>query len=173
MEKTTKITIELLEKWGSCYSHEQHLKLFGCRDFVTPMQVVKTKKIPIQDKIWVLLHPEIIPEKELRLLACDFAESALKLIENPDPRSVNAIAVSRSFAHGTATTTELAAARDAAGDAARDAAGDAARDAAWSAARDAGTAAWSAWTAAWTAGDAARDAARKEQLSKIKGKLLG
>jgi len=75
-----------------------------------------------------------------------------------DPRSVAALEVAERFAHGNATTEELAVARHAARAAAGDAAGDAAWAAAWAAAgASAGDAAGaSAWAAA---GDAARDAA--------------
>ena len=92
-----------------------------------------------------------------------------------NPRSLAALEVAERYANGNATDGELAAARDAAGDAvwnaardaARDAAGAAAGDAVWNAARDAardaagaaaGAAVWdAARDAAW---DAARDAAR-------------
>ena len=90
-----------------------------------------------------------------------------------DQRSRDALNVSERYANGEATEAELAAARDAAGDAARDAAWaatDAARDAAWAAtdaAGNAGGAAWAAagvardtaWEAAWAAALAATDAA--------------
>ena len=79
------------------------------------------------------------------------AEEALKLVDKPDPRSLEALRIKRLWLDGKATDEELAAARDAAWDAAwsawdaaRDAARDA-RDAAWDDARDA---AWSAWDAA-------------------------
>jgi hypothetical protein len=94
--------------------------------------------------------------------ACVFAEQALRLIPNPAPRSVAAIAAKRAWLRGEITGEELAAARaaardaawDAAGDVSLDAAGDAARDAAWDAAR---AAAWAATR------DAARAAARAAQ----------
>lgn len=64
-------------------------------------------------------------DKTLRLFACWCARNALRLIENPDPRSVNAVDVAEKFAKGKATKEELAAA--------------------WAVARDA------AWDAAWAA----------------------
>jgi len=110
-------------------------------------------------------------EQNLRLFACDVAEDALSLIDNPDPRSVKAIEVSRRYANGEATKEELTAARDAAWAAAwdardaawvaLDAAGVAARAAARDAARVARDAAWVALDAAGVAARAAaRDAAR-------------
>ena len=118
----------------------------------------------------------------LHLYACRCAEHALALIPSPDPRSVRAIEIKRSWLDGKATIEELDAARDAAWDAASAAASAAARAAAWDAAsaaardaaRDAAGVAASAaardaaWDAAWAAAraaaraaawDAARDAA--------------
>lgn len=97
-------------------------------------------------------------ERTARLFACDCAERVLPIYERDYPndrRPRAAIETARRYANGEATRKELAAARDAAGDAtwaaARTAAWAAARDAAWAAARDAARAA---------ARDAAMDAAR-------------
>ena len=128
----------------------------------------------IEDAIWCLRAVEG-HDREVRLFACDVAESVLHLFESKypdDKRPSNAIETSRKYANGQATQQELAiagyaartvgyAARTAwaAGDAARTAgyaawaawaAGDAARTAgaaAWDAARTAGYAAWAAWAA--------------------------
>ena len=70
----------------------------------------------------------------LHLYACRCAEHALALIPSPDPRSVRAIEIKRSWLDGKATIEELDAARDAAWVAASAAARAAARDAAWDAA---------------------------------------
>jgi hypothetical protein len=61
-------------------------------------------------------------ERTARLFAVWCAREALKLVPNPDPRSVNACDVGERFANGGATKEELAAARAAAWDAAWDAA---------------------------------------------------
>src|SRR5574340_461793 len=74
-------------------------------------------------------------DKNLRLFAVWCAREALKLINNPDSRSVAACDVAERYANGEATDAELAAAWAAAGAAAWDAAGDAAGAAAWNAAR--------------------------------------
>ena len=72
----------------------------------------------------------------LHEFACWSAEQALKLVKNPDPRSVAAIAAKRAWIRGEISDVELAAARAAAW-AAWAAAWAAARDAAWAAAGDA------------------------------------
>lgn len=181
MERTKLITRELLRKWGACYDDEKIASLVP-EEGMTPFQILDLD-IPEFDRMWVILREDVIPASELRLLACDFAEVALQLIEDPDHRSVKAIEVARAFANGVATEEELAAARDAAlaaalaaaGDVAGDAARDAARAAAWGTARDAGcAAAWAAargaaGEAAWaTARDAARDAARATARDVVK-----
>ena len=89
-------------------------------------------------------------DKTLRLFAVWCAREALKLVDNPDPRSVNACDVAERYANGEATDEELAAALAAARDAARAAAWDAALAAALAAARA-----------------AARDAARAAQSKKL------
>ena len=115
----------------------------------------------LDDALWCCrAAPEY--DREWRLFAVWCARRGQHLMT--DSRSVEALDVAERFANGLATQQELAAARDAAGDAwaaaraaARDAAGYAARDAAWYAAGDA---AWAAAEDAWyAAGYAARDAA--------------
>ena len=92
-----------------------------------------SEEVTDDDKLFVVLCRELIDEKIIHALACDFAERALSRAENPHPHSVKAIEVKRRWIRGEATDEELSAARDAASSAARDAAGSAA----WYAARDA------------------------------------
>ena len=116
--------------------------------------------VPAQDIIWLLCRKEFMADRDCRLFAVWCAREALKLIETPDHRSIDACNVAERYANGEATKEELDAARDAAWDAAW-----AARDAAWAAARDAAWAARdAARDAAWAA---ARDAARDAQLNKL------
>ena len=105
-----------------------------------------------EDIIWAVCHNHYMTDRDLRLFAVWCAREALKLIKEPDQRSVTVCDVAERFANGNATQDELAAAGDAAGDAARDAAG--AAWAAWDAAGAAAGAAWAAWDAA---GDAQID----------------
>jgi hypothetical protein len=58
----------------------------------------------------------------LHKFACDEAERTMRLTDNPDPRSVEAIRVKRLWMLGEASDQDLAAARDAAWAAAWDAA---------------------------------------------------
>ena len=141
----------------------------------------------LDDAIWCC-RAEPKYDRQWRLYAVWCARRVQHL--TTDPRSVAALDVAERYARGEASDEELAAARDAAGDAwaaARDAwaaardAWDVARDAwdaaektTWAAARDAACAAagaaWAARAAAWDATrDAARDAQRVEFLRVVNG----
>lgn len=116
--------------------------------------------VPAQDIIWLLLRNEFYTDKQLRLFAVWCTREALKMVDNPDQRSVSACDIAERYANGESTDEELRAARVAAWDAAWDAARDAVWDAVWAAAR---AAAWDAARAAeW---DAARAAAVEYQLN--------
>ena len=126
----------------------------------------------LDDAFWALRAVDG-KDKEIRLMACDFAESVVYLAN--DERCNKAIEVSRKYANGEATVEELAAARAAAWAAARAAAKDAARAAARAAAKDAAwdTARDAAWAAARDAAWApARAAARDAAWDAEKGKQL-
>lgn len=114
--------------------------------------------------LWMLDATRILHE-----FACSCAEDAMALVEEPDPRSVAAIAAKRRWLAGEITDNELAAAR-----AAADAALDAAADAAWYAARAAVVAASrrsAAWSASRDAVAAARAAARVAARAKQDARL--
>jgi hypothetical protein len=100
----------------------------------------------LDDALWALRAVVETEDRDriARLFACDCAEKGLELVDNPDPRSLNAVEISRQYALGRATDKELTAARAAAWAAwAAGAAARAAARAAW-AARDAARAAWAA-----------------------------
>lgn len=125
------VTIDQVMEWGPCeaYSRERLVELAAGRDRLTAADIADLH-IPVEDRLWAVLHEELIPNAQLRLLACQFAETALIAARdrgrNPDPRSWAAIEVGRRHALGVATNEELAAAWAAARAAARDAAWDAA-----------------------------------------------
>jgi hypothetical protein len=70
--------------------------------------------IPAKDILWLLLRKEFLSVKDLKLFAVWCAREVLKLIENPDERSVKACNVAERYANGEATKEELLDARDAA-----------------------------------------------------------
>jgi hypothetical protein len=125
------------------------------------------------DTIWALRAVEDY-DKEIHLMAADFAESVLHIFEEKYPednRPRKAINAARDFANGLITVEQLDAAGSAAGAAAWAAwaAAWAARAAAW-AAEAVRAAAWAAAGAAVRAAtrDAARDAARDAGDAELK-----
>jgi len=142
-----KLTLKQIRDIEPCYDPTR----FVNEDWTgTVLDILKMEDVPAKDRIWVVTH--FLDDKTNRLSAVYCARQALKLVDNPDLRSIEACNVAEAFAYGKATEEELAAA----GDAAWAAAGDADGLAAWAAWAAAAAAAAAAWDAAW---DAARDAA--------------
>ena len=61
------------------------------------------------DLIWLLCRNEYMTDKDIRLFAVWCARKALKLVDKPDQRSINACDVAERFANGDATQEELTA----------------------------------------------------------------
>ena len=118
-------------------------KLGGSAD---ALEILALRRIPAEHRLWAVLREEFIPAPMLHACACRCAEDALSRIDNPDPRSINAIVVKRRWIAGEATDAELAAA-EAAAWVARTSAQDAVEAATWAAR----TATWVARTDAWAA----------------------
>jgi hypothetical protein len=157
-------TIADIRKLEPCYNPNKYLS----EDWTgTAIDILKVDACPVEDRFWVVFHEDWIDDKTLRLFAVWCAREALKLVDNPNPRSIAACDVAERYANGEATKEELVAAWAAARAAARVAAWDAARVAAWAAARVA------AWDAAWDAARvAARVAARDVQVKHLLEMLM-
>ena len=158
-----RVTVETVMSWRPCgwdgpdngknYTTARVRRLFGRRKYMTALHILDLvgQGVPAEDVIWGALHRELIEERIMRLFACDVAERALKRERKtgrePDPRSWEAVRVSRLYAAGKATREELAAAWAAAREAARAAAwaARAAREAAMAAAREVAGAAERKW----------------------------
>jgi hypothetical protein len=113
------ITVDTVMSWGPCwnYNRARVTELFGGKDNPSVDDLLA---LPISDsdKLWILLHPEIIPNRDLRELACVYAESALhqerRAGREPDPRSWAAIEAVRKWLQNEISDVELAAAEAAA-----------------------------------------------------------
>ena len=151
------------EEDGYNYSYELTDGKFA--DFSgTALDVLKITDplIPDEDRLWVVLLNDVLPDTLLRAFACDCAERMLPIYEQHHPEDLRprrCIETVRAWLAGNASWEEVGAAQTAADAAAR----DAASAAAWAAARCA--AIYAAWAAAGAAADAAaiyaaRDAAR-------------
>ena len=153
MKKITKISNRIIRRFNPCYDPSE----LGSkeREYLPIVEAVEKYLDKCKNKgdvVWLLCRKEFMTDRDMRLFAVWCAREALKLLENPDQRSLNACDVAERFANGEATSDELAAARDAAWDASGYAAWN------WDAA---GYAAWNA------AGDAAGDAAWDAQIDKL------
>jgi len=152
-----KITRRMLRRWGACYSDTKIAALVP-DEGLTPTEIAALA-IPASDRLWVLLREELVSHRDLRILACNWAEAACHAAGWADERSLAAIAVARRYAVGEATEAELV-----------EAASDASR--AWFTARSAGRAeAAAAEAARWASSPAivpdwvTRNASRAAALS--------
>jgi hypothetical protein len=157
-----KLTIDEIRSWEPCYDPARYLPADWSG---TALDILALTAVPPEDRLWVVLRPEVLNDTTLRRLACAFVR------ETPicdgrtvwdlltDPRSRAAVETAEKYCDGLATAEELDAARaaaEAAWAAARSA--SAARAAAW-AARAAARSASAARAAVWAAEAAARAAA--------------
>ena len=126
------------------YSRERIAKLMGRRKSVTALDVLAAD-IPDGDRLWLVLRPELLDERTLRELACDFAQSALERHGNGDIRSQQAVDMALGYAAGVVCADDMAEVR-----------------------ADARYAAWAA-----EATSAAGAAAREEQVTHIVAVLEG
>ena len=167
-----RVTLDEFLKFEPCWLDDEQgrrrlryyaRKLGGSAD---ALEILALRRIPADERLWVVLREEFIPAPILNECACRCA------IDGPDSRSIHAIVVKRRWIAGEATDAELAAARAAADAAARAAADAAARAAAWAAAWAAAraaarAAAWAAAEAAQTATWAAAETARNAQVDML------
>ena len=66
--------------------------------------------VPAPDIIWLLCRKEFMSDRDCRLFAVWCAREALKLVDTPDHRSIEACNVAERYANGEATEYELTAA---------------------------------------------------------------
>lgn len=101
------INNELIRSLNPCYDPSE--KGIPDDETLTVSEWVEKYRpvVPTQDIIWLLCHEELLDKRDLRLFAVWCARQALKLLENPDPRSVAACDVAERYANGEATEKEL------------------------------------------------------------------
>ena len=164
------VTLEEFKKFGPCWLEDKEdtkkLEEIGRRKKQwTALDILDLpdEEVSAADKLWAVLREELIDAPVLHEFACRCAEEALKLVDNPDPRSVAAIEAKRKWLRGEIGNDALLAAWVAARTTSA-----AAREAAWAARASAREAAWaaraSAREAAWAARASAREAARAWQI---------
>ena len=105
------ITTEQIMLWNPCDRYNEGIVSDLIGDGKTPIEITELE-ITIEDRLWVLLRPEIIPEMDLHSIACDFAQSVAHF--STDPRVQAAIDAKRKWIAGKISDKELEAARAAA-----------------------------------------------------------
>ena len=63
-----RFTLETVMAWGPCYEREKIAEWFAGRDSLTVADCLALS-ISDEDKLWCLLHPEVIPEAQIHKLA--------------------------------------------------------------------------------------------------------
>jgi hypothetical protein len=111
------ISNEIIRKFNPCYDPSKYIK--DENEELTVKEWVQKYRnvVPDKDIIWLLSRKEFMSEKDLRLFVVWCAREALKLVENPDERSVEACNVAERYINGEATKKDLLAVRVAAYDA--------------------------------------------------------
>ena len=161
------INNELIRSFSPCY--DPSVKGIPDSESLPVLEWVEKYRgvVPAEDILWLLLRNEFLSDKDLRIFAVWCAREALKLVDNPDPRSIEACNVAERYANGEATDEELSSAEAvawataAAAAAAGAAAGAAARAAAWATVGEGATAAAAARDATWAAAGAAWETVNK------------
>ena len=77
-----RLTVLDVMRFRPCedYGHERVKALWAGRESLTPLEILDLD-IPIQDRLWCVLSPEVIGERACRILACDYLGHTLPLWE--------------------------------------------------------------------------------------------
>jgi hypothetical protein len=104
----TKISKQIIKKFDPCCSDPSN-HITDENEELPVMEWIKKYRdvVPARDIVWLILRKEFISEKNLRLFSVWCARDALKLIKDPDPRSLKACDIAEKFANDQATMGEL------------------------------------------------------------------
>ena len=107
-----KINNRLIRSFNPCYDPNE-VGIDNKESLPVKEWIEKNRKIVKSraDVVWLLCRKEFMSDRNLRLFAVWCAREALKLVESPDIRSINAFNVAERFANDQTTSEELAAAR--------------------------------------------------------------
>ena len=118
MIEQLRITREMLLKWDFRYFKEyesfddnEEINALVPPEGLTLLEFCELD-ISTADKLCVLLRKEILPVRELRLLACKWAERVIEIVDDPDKILAHAILMARRYAVGAVTEIRMVAAGD-------------------------------------------------------------
>ena len=110
-----KLSNEIIREFNPCYDPASigipDGEVLSITDWVNKYRKIVKSEVDI---VWLLTRNDFMSDKDLRLFAVWCAREALKLVKNPDHRSIEACNVAERYANGDATTQELSAAESAA-----------------------------------------------------------
>jgi len=107
------ISNKIIREFNPCYDPSKYITDEN-EELSVKQWIEKYKNVvPIKDIFWLLIRKEYLSYKDLRLFAVWCAREALKLIKNPDERSVEACNVAERYANKQATKKELIEAHEA------------------------------------------------------------
>ena len=102
------ISNRIIRKFKPCYDPAEVIKdeneELPVVEWVEKYRNLVHKK---QDIIWLLCNKLYMSDRDMRLFAVWCAREALKLVDSPDPRSIEACNVAERFANGEATSEKL------------------------------------------------------------------
>ena len=113
---TASVTVLQIVDWCPCkeYTRQRIEELFAGRPALTAVDVSELA-IPIEDRLWALLHEDFLAKRALRGLAADYAQRYLEREQaagrEPHPRSWSVIAIARRHADDLASDANLSASR--------------------------------------------------------------
>ena len=149
-----KITYEEIKSFNPCYDPVKYIK----KDFNgTLASILKMKKVPAKDRLWVVVRHQLMTDKQLHLYGLACARMSEKYTTDKRVKECNDVV--ERYINGKATIEELNTAESAAVSAAVSALSAESAAAAWSAAESAAESAESARSARSAAWSAARSAA--------------
>ena len=100
-DKMKTINNTLIRKFKPCYNPSEIIS--DENETLTVVEWVQKYRNLVKSKedvIWLLCNKHFMSDKDMRLFAVWCAREALKLVDSPDERSINACYVSEKYANG-------------------------------------------------------------------------
>ena len=103
-----EITLTDIESWGPCYSQEKVEALWPeGRVSVTPLEIADATHLTVEDRLWLLLRPQVMPHSTLADLVGELGERSLlrrrEADREPHADSRRAVMVTPAYLRGEAT----------------------------------------------------------------------
>ena len=105
------MTLDTVLSGRPWYQEERVRRLARGREAFSAMEILELEELSIAEKFRIVLREELIEFSVLAEFVCRCAEEALKLVKDPDPRSLAAIAAKRAWINGEIDDEQLEAVR--------------------------------------------------------------